>query len=193
MPATRDQQLHAAGPLRFAGGAEDEVVVELSAEAPFFTAALALDGTATELVCWDRIAIFGSPWSTQPVALPHFDSAQGVCVNADGSPASPSVLPLEFVLDTYHGDCADLRGAQLNAGDYANPDIFVSLRGADLTGASLQFAQLSGSLEGARLGALDYGYASVSGSIDEATVLPALGECVVTESEWGADSVTCQR
>jgi len=192
-PSSRDVRLHAIDALSFAGEPDDAVALTLTPEQPFFRAALEMAATTTDLLCWDRIAIFGSSWSAQPVALARFDPERGACVDHEGRPAELNALPLEFVLDTHDGECADLRGAQLNAGDYGDPDIFLELRGADLTDASLQFATLSGSFEGARLAELDYGYASVTGSIDDSTVLPVQGECVVTASETGSDRVTCAR
>jgi hypothetical protein len=179
------------GALRFTAESEPQVSLELAAQGLFFFGTLALDGDNTEVVCWDRIALFGSSWAPEPERLPaRYDAGLGRCTDRDGAPAV-NVLPLEFVLETRYGDCADLRGVRLQGDDYANPDLTLNLRGADLAGAKLHFANLSGSFEGARMAAFDFGYARISGTADDWTELHE--SCEVTESPWAGTQLTCIR
>jgi hypothetical protein len=184
-------QLDVEGALRFRSQGETQVSLELSEQGLFFSGQLVLEGERTEVVCWDRLELFGSSWATQPQALPaHYDPALGDCIDRDGAPAL-NALPIEFVLETGYGECADLRGIRLHGDDYANPDLSLSLRGADLEGAKLNFANLAGSFEGARMAAFDFGYARISGTADAFTELH--DSCELMDSPWAGKLLTCLR
>jgi pentapeptide repeat protein len=151
---------------------------------------------ATELTCWNDLELFGSPWAISGGLLPaHFDWESGTCVDLEGARAH-NPTPIEVVRETGRGECADLRGQALNAGDRSGPDLDGwNLTGARLDGARLSHASLHyASLEGADLSALDFSDAVLDGSVDEHTVLPDDdGSCKVTESPWSAPSVSCAR
>jgi len=187
------EQLVLEGPLRFTAEGETEVSLDLAKHGLFFSGELELDGSMAELLCWDRLELFGSSWASEPRAFPaHYDPALGRCTGSEGEPAI-NVLPIEFVLEARYGECADLRGVALNRDDYGQPDLSLNLRGAHLEGARLHFANLSGSFEGARLGGFDFGYARVSGSGDAWTELPEDQSCEVTDSPWAGKQLTCLR
>ncbi len=147
------------------------------------------------LTCWDPQEVFASGWGsskTKPFAAT-FNWSKGRCTDENGEEAL-NEMPIEFIRETGHGVCADLRGVRLNGDDLSYPKLsWWNLQGAHLEGARLFFADLAGAtLHGARLGKLDFGYATIEGSLDGHTELPAEG-CVTKTSPWGGDTVVCKR
>jgi hypothetical protein len=165
--------------------------IELERQGAFFTGEFERGDASGTFLCWDTPEVFGSPWAQRPSVFPaRFDAALGVCVDAEGAPATND-LPIAFVRETAFGECADLRDVALNDEDYATPDLALNLRGALLDGATLHFANLSAALQGARLRKFVFGYAKITGSIDAFTELPIGEGCSVVESTWAGNQVTC--
>ena len=147
------------------------------------------------LTCWDPQEVFASGWGSsqkKPFAAT-FNWSKGRCTDENGDDAL-NEIPIEFIRETGHGVCADLRGVRLNGDDLSYPRLsWWNLQGAHLEGAKLFFADLAGAtLHGARLGLLDFGYATIEGSLDGHTELPSEG-CVTKSSPWGGDTVVCTR
>jgi hypothetical protein len=147
------------------------------------------------MTCWDPQEVFASGWGSskkKPFAAT-FNWSKGRCTDENGEDTL-NEMPIEFIRETGHGVCADLRGVRLNGNDLSYPKLsWWNLQGAHLEGARLFFADLAGAtLHGARLGKLDFGYATIEGSLDGHTELPSEG-CVTKSSPWGGDTVVCKR
>jgi hypothetical protein len=147
--------------------------------------------TLRDLTCWDPVEIFGSGWADPGSLEARFDWATGNCLNDEGEKALND-LPIEFVRETGHGACADLRGVSLNGDDFGYPTLsWWNLQGALLDGATLYFADLNGAaLHGAKAAGLSFGYARLDGSIDDFTELPE-GQCEIEENPWGGATASC--
>lgn len=102
-----------------------------------------------------------------------YDSETGECTDATGAQGL-NPWPIEMIRETADGECADLRGVELEERDYNHPQLTDwNLRGANLDGASISFAMLSNAaLQGADLSGLGMAYAHVEGNIDGFTQLP---------------------
>ena len=99
-------------------------------------------------------------------------------------------LPIEFIRETGHGTCADLRGVQLNGEDFDNPHLGNwRLQGALLDGAELSYANLGGAvLWGAQMGDMHLKGATLNGFQNEFTELPQSADCTTQDHQ----RVSCQ-
>lgn len=147
-------------------------------------------GPANALTCWCQEELFGNPWGGTAGTLPaHYDPEAG-CVDATGRPAR-NQLPVEVVRETGFGECADLRGAALDAHVVGATIEGWSLAGALLDGATLRFAELRwADLRGADLGGLWFTHGSLEGVMDDATVPPADRSCT-TRLDGGYPRLLC--
>jgi hypothetical protein len=102
-----------------------------------------------------------------------YDAETGECTDATGVQGL-NPWPIEMIRETGDGECADLRGVELEERDYNHPQLTDwNLRGANLDGASISFAMLSNAaLQGADLSGLQMAYAHLEGNIDGFTQLP---------------------
>lgn len=142
------------------------------------------DGGAGANVAADDDDVFGAD----------YDDVAGACVNANGDVAI-NHIPLWFIQETGLGACADLSWTWLNGDDFSMPELGGwDLRGADLSEAQLAFANLSwAALQGANLETFSFGYAVVAGVIDDATVLPGVDGCDVSDNPWAGQQLRCER
>jgi hypothetical protein len=130
------------------------------------------------LTCWAR-----------NVELPYrYDASTGRCTDPAGQTGHNGV-GVPFVRETGDAECMDLRGVELNEGDFGYPILAGwDLRGADLDGAALHFAMLDDvDLRGTDMAGLEYGYAQIDGVIDTHTRLPVAG------CEQAEDKISCLR
>lgn len=121
--------------------------------------AVALGGTAHELVCWDE--------GVRPRYT--YDASVGECLNRHGQPGLAD-WPIILVRETGYGECGRFAGISLEEGDLSYPVLSWNLAGADLTGASTHFAILEDiDFAGADLRGWSMGYVTVTGTIDQYT------------------------
>lgn len=119
-----------------------------------------------------------------------YDPQTGTCEDGMGR-TGLNRITLEELQRIKDGECADLKGIQLNGDDLSYPRLAGwNLRGANLSGAKLHFALLlEADLRGANLVDFEFGYAHVTGVVDRFTrfpggELPRGRDCRVEDSRF---------